>query len=101
MAWSTSNRRDRLPDDWWKRRAQVKARAKSKCQASVHHPKCDGTGTDADHIIEGDDHSLENLQWLSSPCHKAKTSRENARRNQQRAALRNRPAEQHPGRIAP
>lgn len=101
MGWENSTRRDRLPDDWWKRRARVKRRAGGKCEATVHDPKCDGIGTDADHIIEGDDHSDANLQWLSYPCHKAKTSRENARRNRDRARLRLRPAEAHPGRIQP
>lgn len=36
-------------------------------------PACSGVGTDCDHIVEGDDHSLANLQWLSNPCHKRKT----------------------------
>lgn len=99
MAWATSNRRQRLPDDWSARRAKVKARANGRCQATAHQPDCNGTGTDADHIRPGDNHSLNNLQWLSAPCHKAKTTAENTARRQAEADARYRPAEQHPGRI--
>lgn len=99
MAWSTSDRRARLPADWAAIRRAVKRRANGRCEAEQHHPDCDGIGTDADHKTAGDNHSLENLQWLSKPCHWAKTKRENAARNKQQAALKRRPAEQHPGRI--
>lgn len=99
MAWSTSDRRQRLPADWPKIRRQVKARAGGKCQATQHTPQCNGTGTDADHIQQGDNHSLDNLQWLSEPCHKAKTARETAARNKRNAKLKRKPKEQHPGRL--
>lgn len=46
------------------------------CQAVSHAPGCDGIGTDCDHIKAGDDHRISNLQWLSGPCHKAKTAAE-------------------------
>lgn len=36
---------------------------------------CNGIGTDCDHIKPGDDNSLDNLQWLSNACHKAKNSK--------------------------
>lgn len=96
MAWSTSDRRRRLPAGWDAIRAQVRDRAHGACQARVHDPRCNGRGSDADHIVPGDDHSLPNLQWLSGPCHRAKTAREAADRNRARAAMRIRP-EQHPG----
>ena len=89
MPWSSSDRRQRLPKDWPKRRAAVKRRAGGRCEAAVHVPECDGIGTDCDHIKAGDDHSLANLQWLSLPCHKAKTAAERPSRK--------RPAEKHPG----
>lgn len=93
MTWYTSDRRDRLPSDWPKLVAQTKARANGRCQASEHEPDCDGIGRECDHIVPGDDHRPSNLQWLSTPCHRAKTTRD----NQARAALRWRPAEAHPG----
>jgi 5-methylcytosine-specific restriction protein A len=96
MAWATSTRRQRLPDDWPAIRAEVRNRAGGRCEAQHHVPECDGIGTDADHIRQGDDHSLANLQWLSRPCHKAKTARESAARNRARAAQRKR-TERHPG----
>ena len=99
MAWSTSDRKQRLPHDWPQVRAAVKARAKGKCQARTHAPKCRGWGSDADHITPGDDHSMANLQWLSGPCHWAKTNRETAARNRERKTARYKPSEQHPGRL--
>lgn len=101
MAWSTSDRRHRLPNDWPAVRRQVKARANGLCQAEHHEPGCDGIGTDADHIRQGDNHSIDNLQWLSAPCHKAKTARETAARNKRNAQLKRRPTEAHPGRRTP
>ena len=99
MAWSTSDRRQRLPANWEALRRQARHRAHVLCQAEQHDPRCDGTGTDADHIAPGDTHRLDNLQWLSSPCHRAKTARETAARNRQAAALKRRPVEQHPGQL--
>jgi hypothetical protein len=98
MPWSTSQRRRSLPRDWPKLRAQVKARAAGRCQAATHEPDCDGTGRECDHIDDRDDHALSNLQWLSTPCHKAKTRRES---EQARGvgASRFRDRESHPGLI--
>lgn len=76
MTWATSTRRARLPRDWAKRVATVKRRARGQCQAETHEPECDGIGAQCDHMMPGDNHSLRNLQWLSEPCHRAKTQRE-------------------------
>jgi 5-methylcytosine-specific restriction protein A len=76
----------------------IKRRAKGVCEAKVHVAECDGIGTQCDHVIAGDDHSLANLQWLSGPCHAAKTKLEAlAGRAKQPRARRD--AEQHPGLI--
>ena len=99
MNWNTSNRRLRLPDDWAARRAAVKARAHGRCEAKLHAKGCNGIGTDCDHIVPGDNHSLDNLQWLSYACHKAKTARESAERNREYKKLRRHPSERHPGLI--
>ena len=99
MAWATSDRASRLPPDWPKIKARVKARAAGRCQAATHAPHCDGIGAEADHITPGDDHNLANLQWLSAPCHKAKTRSETIARNKSIAALRKRPAPPHPGSV--
>lgn len=99
MAWATSDRRQRLPPNWQATRAQVRATAQGRCEATTHDPDCDGRGTDADHITPGDDHRMTNLSWLSAECHKAKTARETAERNSARAAMRRRTPERHPGAI--
>ena len=99
MNWNSSDRRFRLPDDWEQRRAMVKARAHGRCEARIHAKDCDGIGTDCDHIVPGDNHSLDNLQWLSYACHKAKTARESAERNRRYKKLRSHPNERHPGLI--
>ena len=66
-----------------------------ECEAQRHEPGCDGIGTDCDHIGDRRDHSLANLQWLSGPCHKAKTQRE----AQEARPKRQREPEPHPGRL--
>jgi 5-methylcytosine-specific restriction protein A len=62
------------------------------CEAKVHEPECSGEGAECDHIERGDDHSPSNLQWLSVPCHKAKTLAE----NRQRLTSTKLPRERHP-----
>lgn len=99
MAWSTSDRRHRLPKDWPTIVSRIKTRDQHRCQASRHDPRCDGRGTDVDHIIQGDDHSDDNLQLLNEHCHRAKTAAETAARNKLNAKLRRRPEEEHPGRL--
>lgn len=75
MPWQAdeTGRRGELPGDWPQRRAYVRHRAKGRCEAEVHDPRCNGIGRECDHIDGRDDHALDNLQWLSTPCHKAKT----------------------------
>ena len=93
MSWATSDRRDRLPADWSRRVAAVKRRAQHRCEDTNHAVGCDGRGVEVDHIKQGDDHSLANLQLLSVACHARKTRLDNG----YRAAVKA-PAEPHPGR---
>jgi 5-methylcytosine-specific restriction protein A len=98
MAWETSTRRTRLPADWKARRAAARRRAGGRCEGTLTDgTRCPNQGTDADHLIPGDDHSPANLRWLCRPCHIAKTTAEAAARNRARAAARRRPPERHPG----
>ncbi len=94
--WQSSTRRSELPSNWPTLRRQVKARAHGKCEASAHAANCDGIGKDCDHVGDRHDHSLANLQWLSGPCHAAKTQAE----AQAAKPQRKRTPELHPGRIA-
>ena len=99
MSWQGSTRRSRLPADWDKRRAATKERARGRCEGISLHgeprwhvSECNGIGSECDHDKRGDDHSLANLRWLSTECHKRKTQAEKPSRK--------RPSEPHPGRIA-
>ena len=82
--WKGSTRRERLPKDWNTRRQIVFNRDKGICYL------CGGTGADTvDHIVQGDDHSIENLALVHDKvpphCHRKKTADEaqEARRNNQ------------------
>jgi 5-methylcytosine-specific restriction protein A len=94
MGWENSDRRSRLPPNWPTLVAQVKRRARGRCEATHHAPGCLGRGRDVDHIVQGDDHSLANLQLLSIPCHMRKTRLDNGYSSSVKA-----PTEQHPGRL--
>jgi 5-methylcytosine-specific restriction protein A len=105
--WETSDRRSRLPDNWPALCRLVKRRAKEtsklgieQCQARLPSGKrCPRKGTDVDHKVAGDDHSLNNLQLLCPTHHERKTVKEAA---EGRAAFRRskyRPSEDHPGTI--
>lgn len=94
MAWST-NRAARLPGDWRTRRQTVKARANGRCQWFTGVVRCDEAGTECDHIVNNDDHSLANLQWLCAPHHHKKTLQEAAEARNKYS--RKRGKEQHPG----
>lgn len=77
MTWATSDRAARLPRDWAERREWVRARAGGRCEAVLRDgSRCGALGTDCDHVTRGDDHRVENLQWLCAWHHKRKTSRE-------------------------
>ena len=86
--WHGSTRKQRLPPNWATLRTQTETRAHGRCEATRigrhHHTDCTGFGTDCDHITPGDDHSPQNLCWLSHPCHKAKTADESRTRNRAR-----------------
>ena len=97
--WSGSDRKQLLPADWEQRRATIRDRAGQRCQATMRDStRCIETGTDCDHIVHGDDHSLKNLQWLCRWHHNKKTAREalEARRFIRVPSAR-KPHEQHPG----
>ncbi|MGV9271571.1 HNH endonuclease [Kitasatospora sp. NPDC003701] len=92
MAWSTSDRRARLPKDWPARRARILARDHATCYV------CGRQATEVDHVRRGDDHSEGNLKAICGSCHRAKSSREGGSATRWRyQARRRRPPEAHPG----
>jgi 5-methylcytosine-specific restriction endonuclease McrA len=100
MTWDGSDRRSRLPENWPALVAQVKAKALGRCQARLPSGvRCPRKGTDVDHIIPGDDHSLKNLRLLCPYHHDKKSSKEG--REAQNAIKRSkyRPREDHPGQL--
>ncbi len=94
--WQGSDRRQRLPPDWAKRRAAVLRRDGNRCTWTLRSGRrCTHPATDVDHIVAGDDHSLENLRSLCEQHHDRKTAGEgNAARHR---ASRKRDPEPHPG----
>ena len=101
MGWETSDRRERLPDDWPARRGKVLKRDGNRCvwklPSGARCPRT--TGLEVDHIREGDDHSLRNLRTLCHDHHEKKTSYDGRRRKAKIKASRYRPSEDHPGRV--
>lgn len=97
MAWETSDRRERLPDDWKQRVAQVWKRDKGRCTWRLPSgARCPRPGRDVDHRVAGDDHRLSNLQLLCGTHHDRKTQRE-ARFGRTRPKVKKRREEAHPG----
>lgn len=97
--WASSNRRSRLPADWPQRVAATRDRARGRCEAEQHVDDCDGIGTQCDHHQHGDDHSLANLRWLSTPCHKAKTQAEAAAAHRAHYDQAKRRPQRHPSEL--
>jgi len=98
MAWEGSTRKERLPDNWPQLRAIVLQRCGGRCEILMRSGKrCHDKATDVDHIIHGDDHSLDNLQGICRWHHNRKSSAEgNAARTYTTSA---RPPERHPGEV--
>lgn len=105
MSWDSSDRRSRLPADWYKLVAQVKARAKRTSKLGIEqcekrlpsHKRCPRLGTDVDHIIPNDDHSLTNLRLLCTAHHGQKSAREGSQAREAFKRSKYRPREGHPG----
>jgi 5-methylcytosine-specific restriction protein A len=70
VPWQGSTRSQRLPRGWRKLRRFVLSRD-PLCRICGQTPS-----TECDHIVPGDDHSLDNLQGVCGPCHTAKTQKE-------------------------
>jgi 5-methylcytosine-specific restriction protein A len=97
--WNGSDRRIRLPENWPQMVKAVKIRDKGRCRWILPKSKkrCPRPGTDVDHVVPGDDHSLKNLQLLCAHHHQVKTTLDNRRAGKARKALKHRPSEKHPG----
>lgn len=99
MPWDTSDRLSRLPSNWQTLRVRVLRRDSYRCQARDSLGiLCGAPANQVDHIVAGDDHSLDNLQALCRWHHDRKSSAEGhaARRPRPKRA---RDPEAHPGLI--
>ena len=101
--WSGSTRRDRLPADWSAIRAKRLEIDGYRCTRIYPGGlRCPNRATDVDHMqAMTDDHSLEALRSMCSPCHREKSGIEGGRAagalRRKIAAAKFRPAEGHPG----
>ncbi|WP_399335722.1 HNH endonuclease [Varibaculum cambriense] len=80
-----------LPKDWRRIRVEVIQRDHGRCQI------CGAPGTDVDHIVRGQDHSLSNLRLLCRRCHMRRTGRDGGRVKYRSRVCTLRPKEAHPG----
>lgn len=100
MAWQkgTSDRAQRLPSNWQALRLRVLRRDRYSCQARMQSTgsRCGERANQVDHIVPGDDHSLDNLQALCEWHHSRKSSAEGAAARRPRPS-RYLPRESHPG----
>jgi 5-methylcytosine-specific restriction enzyme A len=103
--WEGSDRRQRLPGNWpalvkaVKRRALETSKLRiEQCQKRLPSgARCPRLGTDVDHIVPNDDHSLKNLRLLCGHHHAQKSSREGFQARQDLKRSKYRPGEGHPG----
>lgn len=72
-----SNRKQRLPSNWYSLRSKVLRRDNYGCKWLDEYGKeCKSKATDVDHILRGDNNSLDNLQSLCTYHHRYKTAKE-------------------------
>ena len=96
MAWVTSDRLERLPDNWPELRDET-FRIKGKRCLVQWDDACEIEATEVDHIVPGDDHRIENRQPVCERCHQKKSSAEGNAAKARLKALRKRPTDRHPG----
>ncbi|MFP7366298.1 HNH endonuclease signature motif containing protein [Corynebacterium callunae] len=102
MAWQRGQTRTNTPE--WKALYR-KARRELPLVCAVTgmteaEAKAQGFRLELDHIIpdaEGGTDSLDNLQWLITPIHSAKSRKEWERGQKRRLARRRLPVAKHPG----
>ena len=75
QAWATTTGAPSLPSHWAIIRAQVLLRDRHTCQACAG-TRCGNLRLEVDHIVNGDNHDLTNLQTLGRTCHRANTTQE-------------------------
>lgn len=101
MAWTSSDRRSRLPADWPVRRKRILIRDRFECQGHTDLGLCGMPANQVDHIEPSGSDDEWNLQSLCEDCHARKSSAEGLAARKRLEALTKRPPEQTPGRRSP
>jgi hypothetical protein len=102
-AWAGSTRKARLPANW----AELRAEAHRRNPAHICHLCLKPGASELDHIVQGDDHRQENLDWAHNRtdyvegrseknCHGEKSGREGAIAAAAAMRRQRRPEETHP-----
>jgi 5-methylcytosine-specific restriction protein A len=73
VPWAGSNRRSRLPADWYRITAFILERDDHRCYI------CGSYAGRVDHIVAGDNHHPSNLAAICLDCDKRKSSSEGGR----------------------
>lgn len=94
MPWNTSDRLERLPS-WWSTFTKDYLKHNKTCK--IQYDGCQVEATEVDHIVPGDDHSIENLQPACERCHAKKSAKEGNDAKARMRRLRKRPEARHPG----
>ena len=76
MAWSTSDRRSRLPANWLQLRAEVFATKGKRCYIVEDGYRCEREATEVDHVTPSGSDDLSNLEPICSAHHRRKSSSE-------------------------
>jgi 5-methylcytosine-specific restriction protein A len=99
MPWNTSNRKQRLPNDWPAITQRIKKRDGHRCRSKLPSGKrCPRTTKlQVDHVIPGDDHCDANLATICEHHHKKKSSAEGHAARKQQFAIPLRTEGEHPG----
>ena len=97
MAWSSSDRLSRLPDDWRQRRESVLRRDRYTCQS----PGCHSRANQVDHMDPSGSDEEWNLQSLCATHHNQKSAAEGHAAKARLRKLLTRPPEESPGAIDP
>lgn len=104
MAWSTSDRKDRLPPNWLALRAEVFRLKGRACYVIRDGQRCTREATEVDHKNPSGPNDLDNLFPICTYCHRRKSSGEGwaaLRRKRRQARARAEKQfgwqEEHPG----
>jgi len=100
MAWSSSNRKARLPADWPALRRATLERCGGRCEVlKKDGSRCRDKAQEVDHITPGDDHRMANLRGICTWHHARKSALEGVAARREANSILYRAPEVHPGLI--